>query len=558
MSRKKNSTADTTAPKPARRRPNGILAILLLLVGVALCVNTFLLVPARYATQIREATLPELQALLVKDPANPRLISLFAARLASAGDYALAAEAFSRAAEANETDPQVYLAWAASEAATGQGKRAFAALQFGIKRHPEIAPQLQAAIDRVSKLVKKATPVSLAETVCPGGVEPIIAERTKGSFLNGYVESQGRREPLKSGYATREKLAKERPQDPLIQRLWGEALLANRRFPEAEKTLRQALALDSKSPETNYALGKTLEEQGNLAEAGLLYIAALKARPDWLPALLAAGNVAVEKQLIAVGIDAFERAVKQDPNSAEAWIGYGRAYYNQKLRLDKALEGFDKAHKLDPKRTDFYGDYSNALRSNFRMEEAEAVLRQRVKEAPMEARTRYLFALILLDNKPTPEREAEAETQLRESLKIEPRVSATQARLGRLLLSRGNARDAIRYLEEALRLDEYNVNATLSLALAYNKTGNKKDAERVQKSAKALSDYVQRTTYLEDQINRNPTDRKMHLEVAKLYEQGKETEKAKTHYDMAYMLLTHPKEARRGVTALRNGTSISH
>lgn len=551
-----SSPSNPVASTKPRRVPRSLIgAIILVVLVVALMVPQ--LQQAWKQTKLREATLPELEQMAQKDSTNPQVLSLLALRLANAGEYRVAAETFVKAASAGEQDPLIWLAWSASEAAGGSAQRAGVVLNYGIQHVPAIAPQMKEALTRGAALGKNPAPSALADAVCPGGVKPILEGHTKGSFLNGVALWQGRRDPQTSGVATRERLLKENPNNPLYQRLWGEALLANRLYVEAQKVLQNAIDSDPKSPEAHYSLGKALEGQGSLSQAGIQYVAALKLRPDWFPALLAMGHVAVEKQLIAMGIDAFERATKQNPNSADAWVGYGHAYYNQRLRLDKALTGFEKAHQLDPQRTDFFGDYSNALRANFRMEEAETILRQRVTTAPSDARSRYLYALLLLDFKPTPEREAEAEQQLRESLKIEPNVASALTRLARILVSRGNYREAVSLLENALQLDRLNVNTTLTLARAYTLIGRKQDAEKLQQSVQGLSAYVQRSAYLEDQINRKPTDLQLHLDAAKHYEQGGEEDKAQKHLQMAYMLQNHTKEAVKGLNALRDATAVS-
>ena len=53
-------------------------------------------------------------------------------------------------------------------------------------------------------------------------------------------------------------------------------------------------------------------------------------------ALLGLGQITLDKRLLAMGVEVFDKAVKLAPDSADAWIGLGKAYYNQSLDLSRA------------------------------------------------------------------------------------------------------------------------------------------------------------------------------------------------------------------------------
>lgn len=541
---------DAASPRRSRRLLLGLLACVLL-AGAA-----FGSLPGAWrATVLREAYLPDLEAMAQKDRFNAPLLSLLGARLAEAHEYAPAATALETAISAGNNEARLWLTWAASLAAAGDRAKALAALRFGMQQSA-LTPALRPALQRAETVQADAPPAALAAAISPEGPGQLADSLAKGSFLNGLATWRAGREPEQSGFSTRKLWAAERPNDALAQRLWGVALDRNRRYAEAEPVLQHALELDAKSAATHLALGDNLVHRNNLGKAGLEYVAALKLKPNWLPGLLGLGHVALEKKLITISLDVFTRATQQAPNNDEAWIGLGRAYYNQKFRLDKSLEAFERAVRLNPNRTDFYTDYSNALRQNFQMGRAETALRKRVTLTPEDARAHYLLALILLDYQPSPARETEAEKEMRVALQYEPNSTSTKIRLGRLLIERGNTREAIGLLESALREDRYSEMARRSLGRAYQIVGRTQDSEAMTRSADALAKYVQRTVFLEDLLQRQPLDIKTHLELASLYTSGGETDKAKSHYDMAYMLKTQPKAAVKGIQALRDSTSI--
>ena len=191
------------------------------------------------------------------------------------------------------------------------------------------------------------------------------------------------------------------------------------------------------------------------------------------------GQVALEKRMLSIGTDVFERAVKQDPNNVEAWIGLGRAHYARRLNLSRALEAFQTAAKLAPNRTDFSTNYSNALRVNFKYEEAEAVLRRRLSADTNDAQAHFLLALLQLDYKPSAERRTAAIEGLRTSLRLAPDVSATETRLAQLLVEDGKSEDAISLLGKTLKRDRNNLTGYQTLARALRKVGKRKDADLI-------------------------------------------------------------------------------
>lgn len=535
------------------RHPRRIFFFLAFLLAVAFTVHH--LSCAWRETVLREADLPQLEAMAQRDAYNGRLHALLGARLAEAREFAAAATALEKAVALGEQDEAVYLTWAAAAAAAGDPVKARAVLRLGM-RHPHLEPRLRVAFERSLVLGPAPAPDALANSICPQGTALLIASRTKGSFLNGLMEWWGRRHPEKSGFATRERWAREQPRNVKVQQLWAEALVRHRRWTEAEQVARRVVKLNPKSPAAHRLLGDVLLREGATGKAGLAYMAALRLRRDWLPALIGLGNVAVEKKLLTMGVEVFERAVRQDAKSVDAWIGLGRAYDNQRINLSKSLEAFQTAARLAPHRTDFFPYYSDALRVNFRFAESEKVLRRRLADAPNDAMSHFLLATLLLEYKPSPERTKEAEKLLRASLRLEPQVPAVEAKLGDLLLRRGKAADAVPLLQSALEGDPYNVVAMTALVRAYRRLGRAKEAQEAQQKLDWLSQYTQKVAFLEDQAKRQPLNAEVHQQLAKLFDSGGEPEKAQREYEMAHMLRTRPQDAMRGIETLEEATAV--
>ena len=508
---------------------------------------------AWHETRLREAYLPELERMAQRARYDSGLLALLGARLCEGQQFEAAGQVFEKAVGAGDRSLILWRTWAATAAAGGEPEKALAVLKLGAARIPEIAPALRDLLARCQALppTLQADGPRLAETIYPNGIHLAAAYYTAGSFLNGLAEWRGRRDPAASGFATRERWAKQQPNDPQAQRLWGEALLTNRRPEEAEAILVRAAALAPASPGTHLALADTLARRGQSARAGLEYLACLRLKPNWVPALLGLGQVSLDKKLTRISLDAFAKAARADPRSAAAWIGLGETYYRQRLNMAASLFAYEKAVRLAPARTDFYGKYADALSATGRFAEAERLLHARLEDAPEDSRAHYQLALVLLGNNATPERQQQAEREMREALRLEPAGTGVSGRLGRLLAAGRRFAEAIPLLERALKADPYNLPQLAALARAYQQTGRIQEAKAAQESLQNLAAYLARVNALEDDLYVHPGDVRLHLQLADLYRRGGEREKARFHQQTARMLQRDPERAARGIDILQ-------
>lgn len=528
-------------------------ALLLSLICLCAVVGAFTFVSAWTRTARREAYLPDLEAQVRRSPHDPALLALLGGRLAEAREYDAAERTLQKAVGDGAQDAPIWLTWAACDAALGRPVKAGAVLRLG-KHQQEAAPAIQAALDRCRPLGAAPSPAALAQAICPDAAEPLVGAYASGSFLNPLAAYWGRRHPARSGFETRRLWAREKPGDVGVQLLWVDALARNRRPVEAEQAARGAVRVAPGDAEAHRALADVLFQGGAFVKAGLEYKECLRLRPDWLPAEIGLGRVGVEKKLIPLAVQMFERAAKQDPNSTDAWIGLGRAYLNQRLRTDKSLIAFQTAARLSPGRTDYFPYYSDTLVSTYHPDQAEALLRKRLRDADTDARSHYLLALVLLNNSPTPTRQSEAEAHLRASLRLEPDAPSVKVRLAQVLLDRSQYQEAEGLLASSLRDDRYSPLAVSLLARAYLGLGQMGRAKVAQENSAQLSAYTQAIAELQAREDANPLDPSLHERLASLYGDGGQQEQADREAQMAYLLRTHKGAATRGLTDLNAAT----
>ena len=508
----------------------------------------FALASAWSRTSLREAYLPDLEAQAHRAPHDENLLALLGGRLVEAKEYAAAEPILEKAAGDGAQDSSVWLTWAACDAVLGRPLKAGSILRLG-RHRPGAAPAIEAALDRCRPLTTPP-PAVLAQAICPGGVGPLLKVYASGSFLNPAAYFWGRRHRAQSGFETRRRWARERPSDVGVQLLWVEALTRNRRPADAEQAARRIVQIAPDSVDAHLALADALFQGAAVVKAGLEYKECLRLRPDWPPAEIGLGRVAVEKKLIPLAVSMFEQATKQDQNSTDAWIGLGRAYLNQRLRLDRSLTAFQTAARLSPDRTDFFPYYSDTLVATYHPDQAEAVLRRRLRDDDADARSHYLLALVLLNNGPTPARQAEAEAELRTSLRLGPDAPATKVRLAQVLLDQDHYGEAESLLVSGLQGDPYSPLAMSLLARAYLGSGQSAKAKVAQTAAARLSAYTQATADLQAKEDADPLDASLHERLAILYHDGGQQEQADREAQMAYLLHTHKAAATKGLKAL--------
>jgi predicted Zn-dependent protease len=496
------------------------------------------------ATARREAYLPQLEAQARLSLNDGPLLALLGARLAEAHEQQAAADALRRSVAAGEQQEVIFQTLAASLAAQGERVRALNDLRFGQRSLPGGAPALDAALARVQALGPNPDAAELAQAICPDGPAPLSAAYTQGSVLNALVSWWGRHHPDRSGFATRQEWAWKEPSNAQAQRLWGLALMANHRLPEAGVVLANAAALAPRSPATHLALARVLEAGGLTSKAGLEYINALNLRPDWPPALLGLGQNSQQAGL-KYARQAFARATQVAPDSASAWAGLGRACLKNDSDLSQSLRAFQTAARLNSSRTDFDADYAEALRKNGRSSEAEARLRRCLAADPDDAVAHYRLGTLLMENTPSTTRMSEAEKQTGEAVRLLPHQAGAERQLGTILLDGGHLPAALRVTQAAVADDPYEVQARHVLAQIYGRLGRSAKAQQVSARAAQLFSLQQQANVLENQREQRFLEPAYHQNLVHVYQLTGQFAKAAQEEQMLSLLRRDQQGAAR-------------
>ena len=494
----------------------------------------------------REAFLPELQAEARRSPDDADLLALLGARLTSAedpGDKAQATTVFVKAISGGrEDDPSAWMGLAVAEAGVGDIGKAQVALNKGLQV-VGASDTLSAAISRVNAL-SNPTPASVIDAISPGGPASLDDACAPANVMSHVIERWGRNNSEKSGYVTRRDWAKAQPQNVEAQRLWGLALMRERRLGEAVRVLAAAANLAPRSAPVQIALGESLETGGANNLALNAYLAAASLDPKSAPALEGLGRMCALNGL-RYDRDAFKRATALDPSSVDGWIGLGHADAGQNTYLAECLNAFKTAQKLRPNRTDYFDDYAQALTTNGQTDMAEDVMRRRIADKPDDGSAHYMMSNVLMHEATTNDRLTQAESEARKAVDLNGQVPAFKRQLGDILLRENKAAEAIDALSQSLAQDPTQAEAQRLISRAYAAVGQSTKASQSAALAASLSDASSRINHLITEVETRYSDPGYHRELIGLYTQTGQRSEEEQERDILGMILKDPKAAEK-------------
>ena len=176
---------------------------------------------------------------------------------------------------------------------------------------------------------------------------------------------------------------------------------------------------------------------------------------------------------------AIDRALKLDPNSADAWLAQAWLDYmiyfrgGDETRAASADTSFQKALSLDPKNADALVYYGSFLSSQGRVEEAAANARRALALDPLNRVAQLMNGVGLARQG----KKSEAERQYRSTIELYPDFPDVKVNLGNLLMSQGRLAEAEAWLTAAV--DKEDPTTVLPLIILYVNLGLRADADRV-------------------------------------------------------------------------------
>ena len=244
--------------------------------------------------------------------------------------------------------------------------------------------------------------------------------------------------------------------------------------------------------------GKALHQQGNFAEAQVIYEQILKIQPDHFDALQLLGVLFAQIKKYSQAVEFLSKALEINPNHAGTYNNRGNALKDLR-RYKEALASYDQAIVIDPSHAGAYSNRGVALKELSRLDEALASYDRAIILKPDYVDAYSNRGNVLQDLR----RLDEALASYDQAIVLNPNHAGTYSNRGITLQGLKRLDEALSSYEQALKIEPDLVTANYNLALFNLMRGNFKagwqgyewrwldkkfDSERL-KSNKPLWDY---------------------------------------------------------------------
>jgi len=282
---------------------------------------------------------------------------------------------------------------------------------------------------------------------------------------------------------------------------------------------KQAVDLDGKYALAQAGLGQAYwkkydltKDQNWAAAAGEACRKATNINPDLVPVHITLGIIAAGTGRTEEALREFEEALRKDPESFEATLGYARAFEDAGKPAE-AEDVYRRAIRLDPSRWAGYSHLGAFYYGSGRWADAENMFQQVIKLAPDNYRGyNNLMGIYYLMGK-----DGLVSEMFERSVSIKPNADA-YSNFGTIQFFQGRYADALKSFEEAIRLgrDTYEIWGNLADCYRYTPGYGAKSEEAYQK-ALLLADEERRV---------NPQEALLLARMAYYYAMSGEPKKA--------------------------------
>lgn len=244
------------------------------------------------------------------------------------------------------------------------------------------------------------------------------------------------------------------PENASVHNNTGSALQSLERLDEAAQAYRRTIALQPSHGGAHYNLGVVLKDMGQAADAAESFRAAIRLLPDLVDAHINLAVVLQDKMLLEEAVVKARAEAALTPNDANAArlataLSELAALHKRLGNLDVAAELLLSVVERRPNNLIFRNNLGNLLIEAGRAEEAETHLREAIRLAPQVPEAHYNLgnALKALD------RLDDAIAAYTAAIHLRPAFTKARINLGGVLTRREQYEEALRNYEEGIRLD---------------------------------------------------------------------------------------------------------
>lgn len=254
-------------------------------------------------------------------------------------------------------------------------------------------------------------------------------------------------------------------------------LFDHARVPEARQLLLQLEANGVVSPSLQALLGNCYESERQPLLALQAYHRAIEADPnriDYYEDLIA---LLLYLRKTDEALAQVNRAIGVAPNDARPWVWKGNVELHRNSAKE-AMESYQRAAKLDSSNADATLGIATIYFVTGQSDEAIAQYKAGISRFPGDARFYVACAEMLVGSADSLKLQTQAESLLRQAIKLPPQSAEAHYLLGQLALQDGRLREALDELTRSVQLDPNRSKSHFALAGLYRRMGRADDAAK--------------------------------------------------------------------------------
>lgn len=219
--------------------------------------------------------------------------------------------------------------------------------------------------------------------------------------------------------------------------------------------------------------GKTYAAQGKEKEAIIQFSNAIKIDPRYADAHFELAKAYLKTGSIMGAYSELRHTVALDPKNVQARLDLGQMLLAGR-QYEKSLEQANAILAADPKNADAWGLKSGIAMSNNDRAEALKDIQQALQYDPNRAAFHAQLGLIQGSDPATAK---DAEAQVQEAVKLDPKNAPAHLLLSAMLQRKGDTAGAIAEAQAATQADPKDIHAWAALAALFYQSGDKQKAE---------------------------------------------------------------------------------
>jgi tetratricopeptide (TPR) repeat protein len=234
-----------------------------------------------------------------------------------------------------------------------------------------------------------------------------------------------------------------KPDDSLSMEELVKCYIKKNQFDDAIKISRVILKNDPKSAQAYVALGLSMAEKGQWAQAAQNYREAVRIEPDNYPVRFKLAEACKSGNMINAAIDEYKYIAGHSKEPEEAFLALGDIYFKLK-KYDEAIKCYKEVIKRQPRNAVAFANLAAAHAGAGHWSEELDNLKKAVSLSPNEPTIRFNLGAAYERQK----MDAEAVKEYEYVLKINPADVDAQERLADLALKNKQFGEAVRHYEK--------------------------------------------------------------------------------------------------------------